>query len=361
MRVSSHKWGFILLIFIVLSPLFSLSDWGFYGHKLINQQAVFSLPFELQQYFLPHLDFLTRHAVDPDKRRYAIKDEASQHYFDTEKWDEFTVDTLHYNRRDLLSLGPGVALVCQGDTSWVGPQDSLFSEILVGIPKMSTAHSWTFGECEVVDTMASHGLLPITISRWYYKLVEAFGDKDKDVLKVAADLGHYLGDAHVPLHTTVNYNGQLSGQLGIHAFWETHVPEALAERSFDLVSGEVDLIDDVLDEAWRIVRQSHTMVDSVLEKERAVRLDWEDEDEHCTRERLGRIAEVPCPALLDAYHEALDQMVERQMRRAIKSIASFWWSAYVEAGQPRLDILRNENKEDQVFKGRVQSRLVDCE
>ena len=361
MRVLIRRWGFILLIFTFLCPLVNSSEWGFYGHKLINQQAVFSLPFELQQYFLPHLDYLSRHAVDPDKRRYAIKDEASQHYFDTEKWEPFIEDSIHYSRLGLLGAIPALALVCEGDTSWLSPGDSVYSDLCSNIPLFNTAHTWEFGGCQVVDTMAEHGLLPIAISRWYNKLVKAFYEKDEDVLRIAADLGHYLGDAHVPLHTTMNYNGQLTGQLGIHAFWETHVPEALAEKEFDLVSGKVELIDDIVGEAWRIVKQSHTMVDSVLEKERSIRLAWKDSEENCTRERLGRVAQVPCPAMLEAYHSALDQMVERQMRRTIKSVASFWWTAYVEAGQPRLDFMISNDEVGSEFKGQVQSRLEECE
>ena len=49
----------------------------------------------------------------------------------------------------------------------------------------------------------------------------------EDVLRTAADLGHYLADAHVPLHTTGNYNGQRTNQTGIHALWETHNVEHL--------------------------------------------------------------------------------------------------------------------------------------
>jgi hypothetical protein len=45
------------------------------------------------------------------------------------------------------------------------------------------------------------------------------------ILRLSADFGHYLGDLNVPLHTTMNYNGQLTGQEGIHGFWESRNPE----------------------------------------------------------------------------------------------------------------------------------------
>jgi hypothetical protein len=54
------------------------------------------------------------------------------------------------------------------------------------------------------------------------RLTRAFKEHDRErILRYSADLGHYIGDAHVPLHCTRNYNGQLSGQHGIHGFWES--------------------------------------------------------------------------------------------------------------------------------------------
>jgi hypothetical protein len=43
-------------------------------------------------------------------------------------------------------------------------------------------------------------------------------------------LGHYIGDAHVPLHTTSNYNGQKTNQHGIHGLWESRIPEQLFDE-----------------------------------------------------------------------------------------------------------------------------------
>ena len=40
-----------------------------------------------------------------------------------------------------------------------------------------------------------------------------------------------------------------------------------------------------------------------------------------------------------AYQQMLHGMVERRMRSAILSVGSFWYSAWVDAGQPDLDKL----------------------
>ena len=37
-----------------------------------------------------------------------------------------------------------------------------------------------------------------------------------------------------------------------------------------------------------------------------------------------------------AYHELLSGMVERQMRTCIRRLGGFWYSAWVDAGQPDL-------------------------
>ncbi|MGY0038159.1 hypothetical protein [Pedobacter sp. NJ-S-72] len=95
-------------------------------------------------------------------------------------------------------------------------------------------------------------------------MVNAF--KIRDSLKIlihSAYLGHYLADAHVPLHTTENHNGQLSNQPGIHAFWESRLPELFAE-TYSFLVGRAVYIEDPLKETWKIISHTHQLVDSVL-------------------------------------------------------------------------------------------------
>ena len=173
-------------------------------------------------------------------------------------------------------------------------------------------------------------------------LRSAFIDKDmKAILRHASDLGHYVGDAHVPLHTTDNYNGQKTGQTGIHAFWETSIPELLAEDDFNLIVGKAEYVHDVKSFAWGIVRESYRKVGEVLDAELKVRASWPDDQETCPLDRNGRTVFSPCPQLTRAYAAEMNGMVETQMRKAIKAIASLWWSAYVDAGQP---ILSDKNE-----------------
>ncbi len=57
-----------------------------------------------------------------------------------------------------------------------------------------------------------------------------------------------------------------------------------------------------------------------------------------------------------AYHESLAGQVERRLRLSILRVASFWYSAWVDAGQPNLDefsiqkIEINEERFDKLLK-----------
>ena len=99
----------------------------------------------------------------------------------------------------------------------------------------------------------------------YRRLVQAFHEQNREsILRAASDLGHY-GDAHVSLHTTLNYNGQLTGQKGIHALWETRARAVWAE--YFLAVPEPIWIPNV--SAWTgRIQESHAAVDSVLRLER---------------------------------------------------------------------------------------------
>ncbi|MEO6257087.1 MAG: S1/P1 Nuclease, partial [Ginsengibacter sp.] len=66
----------ILLIFFLVSFTKQAFCWGFYGHRKINYYAVFLLPPEMLILYKPNIEFISEHAVDPDKRRYAVAGEA---------------------------------------------------------------------------------------------------------------------------------------------------------------------------------------------------------------------------------------------------------------------------------------------
>jgi hypothetical protein len=271
--------------------------WGFFAHQKINRLAVFTLPPEMIGFYKKNIEYITEAAVNPDRRRMAVPDEAPRHYIDID----------HYG-------------------------DSAFEKM----PLYWNAAVEKFTE----DTLKSYGIVPWHVYAMYSRLRDAFTVRDPDaILKISAELGHYVGDANVPLHTTENYNGQLTGQDGIHGFWESRLPELFSDR-YDFFVGRAEYISNVQRRAWEAVRQSHYAVDSVLSFEKELSIMYGDR-KYAVEEKGKMIANVFAVKYSDAYHKRLAGMVERQMRASIKMTGDIWYTAWVDAGQPPLNELIN--------------------
>lgn len=286
-----RKWLFLIGFLIVLLPAFS---WGFYGHRMINYQAVFLLPPAMLRFYKPHIDYLREHAADPDKRRYAVAAEGPRHYLDVDHYGEHPFDSMPARWTDAVKK---------------------------------------FGE----DSLNAHGIVPWWIGVMYQRLVAAFRVRDfVRILKYSAELGHYVADAHVPLHTSSNHNGQLTNQRGIHGFWESRIPELLAEKEWNLFTGRATYISDPAAFAWQIVRESAAAADSVLTIERLLSAAFPPDKKYAFEERNGVLVKQYAEAYTRKYNDLLNGMVERRMRQAIIAVASYWYSAWADAGQPSL-------------------------
>ena len=178
-----------ITVSLLLSTASLLYAWGFWGHKHINRSAVFALPEEMSSFYYNHIDFITEGSVIPDLRRALINDKAepARHFIDIEDF-KVTVDALPRTAKDAYAK-----------------YDSIF--------------------------LQKSGYLPWYMQSLMDKLTLAFTRKNKsEILFLSAELGHYMGDAHVPLHTTVNYDGQLTNQKGLHSFWESRLPETFGKN-----------------------------------------------------------------------------------------------------------------------------------
>jgi len=276
----------------LIIPLFLCTSWGFFAHQRINNLAIFTLPTGMIGFYKKNLKYITEHAVDPDKRRYADTLEAPRHYLDVENYEQ-NIDSIPEKYNDALA-------------------------------KYGLKH------------LNANGIVPWQIQRTYYSLVKAFKSRDSaKILKYSADLGHYIGDAHVPLHTTNNHNGQLTNQVGIHAFWESRLPE-LFSTNYNFIVGKANYIENPLKEAWKIIKHTHNLVDTVLIFESQLSTSFPSDKKYSFSERNNTVLKQYSTAYSKAYHDKMEDMVEKQMRSAILEIGSFWFSAWVDAGQPEL-------------------------
>jgi hypothetical protein len=300
----------LLLVAFLSLNLYSFS-WGFYAHRRMSFYAVFLLPPQMLAFYKPHIHFISEHAVDPDKRRYMMEGEAQRHFIDMDRYGSYPFEALPRKWEDAVGK---------------------FSE----------------------DSLQQHGIVPWWTQIMLHRLTNAFKEKNAaQILKLSADISHYIADAHVPLHTNSNYNGQFTGQKGIHAFWESRVPELLAEQSWDFFLGKASYISNPTDFIWKRVLESAVAADTVLRSEKALTNSFPTDRKFAFEERNGIITRQYSTSFSKAYDALLKGMIERRMRQSIFAIASFWYTAWVNAGQPdltRLDQPPITQEEQQEFE-----------
>jgi hypothetical protein len=180
------------------------------------------------------------------------------------------------------------------------------------------------------------------------RLTKAFKDKNaRAILKLSAETGHYIGDMHVPLHTSSNHNGQFTGQHGIHGFWESRLPELFAATEWDLFNGSALYIRNPLEYTWKRVEESARATDSVLRFEKLLNKKFTSDKKYAFENRSGVIIKQYSSGYSAAYNEMLNGMVERRLRESVFAVASFWYTAWVNAGQPDLKNLSRKELTDE--------------
>ncbi|OON68244.1 zinc dependent phospholipase C family protein [Hymenobacter sp. CRA2] len=284
----------LLLWLVPLRP--DTRAWGFFGHRSINRLAVFTLPPEMIGFYKSRIEYLTVQATRPDSRRNVVQGEAPRHFIDLDVYGDSAAYKLPRNYADAVAR---------------------------------------FGE----DSLQRHGIVPWHVARMKNQLTEAFRARDAErIISLSADMGHYVADACVPLHTTHNYNGQLTGQRGIHGLWESRLPELLASN-YDFFTGPAPYLIKPTDAIWATVTRSSAAVDSVLRFEREVTQKLPEDRKYSFEERGGRTARVYSQEFSREYHQRLSGQVERQMRLAVRMVGAFWFTCWVDAGQPDLNNL----------------------
>ena len=286
-----------LLLLLIHSPVFC---WGFYAHQKINYYAVFLLPPEMMVLYKPNISFIAEHAVDPDKRRYAVKEEGPRHFIDIDHYGTYPYPNLPHKWKDAVAK---------------------------------------FGE----DSLNAYGIVPWHLQLMLNRLTTAFKEKNfSSIMKSSSEIGHYIADSHVPLHANSNHNGQYTNQKGIHGFWESRVPELLAEKEFNFFIGKAQYIAKPADYIWARVMESAKASDSVLNFERELSKQFPSDQKYAFETRNGVVIRQYSSAFTIAFNKKLDGMIERRMRLSIFSVASFWYTAWVNAGQPDLRSLSKQ-------------------
>jgi len=282
-----------LLALVLLCP-FLAPGWGFLAHRTINQIAVYALPKAMQGFYFRHLPELVRLSTAPDERRDDDPTEATKHFIDMDHFGD-----------DPFGMMP---------KTW---------------EKATAKYS--------ADTLRKYGTVPWVIIDVKDKLTEAFRQRDTAaIVKLSADLGHYVADAYVPLHTTINYDGQLTNQQGLHSLWESKLPERhLADWKLDSEKGEY--LKDPQRAVWQAIQESYGFLGDTFDKEEKVGRTFTPETKYVFSHKFGKTRRSYSDAFADAYHKEVGGEVAFRLKLAPTLVASMWLTAWQDAGKPDLD------------------------
>lgn len=283
---------YVVFLFINQVEAKNLTSWGFFGHRKINLLAIYTLPAPLNSFYRRHQKELQELAILPDARRYILDEEAARHYIDLDKYDLNQVSF----------------------SSW--------EQMLRKAPE---------------DSLKKHGIVPWHIPIIYQRLVNAFSKKDSlQIIKLSAELGHYVADAHVPLHTSSNYDGQKTGQAGLHSFWESRIPELLGDK-LDQFSGPATFVPSVQQASWKWVLASHKQLDQLFKMATQVSKALPEAEKYSFEQKGQALIKTQSLKYSLAYHKALNQQIESRFTAAVQHVGDLWYSAWLAAGEPSFE------------------------
>ncbi len=293
MRKAASFVAALLLCVLIPSPAFA---WGAVAHRYIMRRSIELLPPQIKPFFERFEDELILRSNDPDLWRVAGFDEEVPNH----------------------QLDFGV--------SDYGPYP------FTALPREYGAAIEKFG----VATVRRHGTLP-------WRLEEQFGNLRRtmagfgtgfpyaggNTVLFTAVLNHYLGDATEPFHLYNNYDGQLTGQNGVHSRFESELFERSGSR-LTIDPAPPKLVPDVDAFIWDLLLASYKGNEPVLAADKeaiAGRTTYDDE-------------------YFEAFFGRVKPILERQIGAAITATASLIVTAWEQAGRPVLktDVTRQVQK-----------------
>jgi hypothetical protein len=267
-----------------IQPL-RVDAWGFNGHKLITDRAIELLPQEIRPFFQKYRTTLVEHSIDPDTyRTIGFTEEPPRHFLDMDAYGPFPFKDLPHDYNEAVAK---------------------------------------FGK----DTVIKNGTVPWRTEEIYNQLRESFrqlptsGYARDNVKLFSSVMAHYVGDSFQPFHAALNYDGQLTGQIGIHARFETELFDSYQDK-LHIAPGPIVQIPNAREFVFTALTDSFTFVEPILAADREAIKGREVYD--------------------DAYFEELwkrtGPIMEKRLAGAASGVASLITSAWIDTGRPPLPV-----------------------
>ena len=267
-----------LAIFVLcLAPSGLTLAWGPTAHDIVNTWAIQTLPREIRPFFENNRQFLVSHSSDPDELMKTDRFERMRHYIYLDKYGVFPYPNLPH----------GYARAKEKFYAWRLNRD---------------------------------GTLPWQIGEFSLRLTKAMKAGNWEEVKLdAAVLAHYVADAHDPLHTTQNFDGQMTMENGLLARFDIHLFDRYS-KFFIMHPEEAEKIDDPTEYAFETCLGSNVWVNLVV---------WSD-----LRARQGFTDYTD--EYYDRFYDQLRPTVIREINAAAHDAGSYWYTAWLNAGRPQL-------------------------
>ena len=273
-----------VVVAVALVPSSALA-WGTTVHRYVTRRAIDLLPAELKPFFTYYREEIVLRSTDPDLWRVAGWEDAPNHF---------------------VSFGV--------------PEFGSYP--FAGLPREYGAAIEKFG----MPTLKRYGLLPWRVAEEFGNLRRAFGGFSRnvryapsDVVLFSAIAAHYLQDAHQPLHATDNYDGQMTGQTGVHSRWETALFDRFESR-LTIDPAPASPFANPRDVAFDALLAGYQLVAPLLKADKnAVAGKDAYDDEY-----------------FEKFFVAVKPILERQLAASITKTVSLIVGAWEQAGKPAL-------------------------
>ncbi len=279
-----RKVSLVVLTLVILAGLpLPASAWGFEAHKFVMGRVISLLPPEIRPFFERYQASIVEHSIDPDLWRTAgWLEEPPRHFLDMDAY---------------------------------GPYP--FAQM----PRVYEDAVKRYGS----DFVRKNGTLPWRAEEFYGKLVEAFTQKAsysrENIRFFSSVLAHYVADAHVPFHAALNYDGQLTGQWGIHARFESELFERYRSR-LRIAPRPVAPVPEAREFMFQTLLTSFPLVQRVLDADKAAIAGRDTYDD----------------SYFNAFFLKAGPILEERLSDSIAGTASIITAAWVEAGRPALPV-----------------------
>ena len=279
----------IWLIIVPLALTSFVGAWGYDGHRRINYIASKQLKGPFGQFLKNNSDPLKWYAVAPDYNKDIDSEEFHRHFIDADYYDEYPFTKIPRNYEDLVSR---------------------------------------YGE----DKIRKYGIAPWAINETCERIIDLLKKNQlEEAIYNMGVVGHYIADLHMPLHTVINYNGQFSGNDGIHKRWEHRLVDEYVKKIKPV--GKIEKVEDPWSFSMKIVKESFKLHHLILEADTKAR-------KLLTKEQADRLNSNDVLSFekpyLDSLYDDTGNLLNERMGRAVMRLASLWNYCWEQAGRPDL-------------------------